>query len=306
VPELILHHYELSPFSEKARRILAYKELEWSAVRAPAIMPKPELLALTGGYRRIPVLQIENHVYCDTALIARVLEALVPEPTLYPTPLAQAVAEWFDGPVFEAVMPFVARPTRFDEAMRLLKPEELAGIGADRAAMHEGARRRGMSHRTAKATLAIYLVRLERAVAASEFILGDEPSIADFSAYHSVWLLDKIAPDPLAPHTQIRAWMERVAAIEGEEPKNLTGEEAIEICRSSAEWEPDDAFDESAGFEKDELVSISTTDYGCDPIAGTLVQSTLSEIAIRREDERAGTVYVHFPRIGYEITKKLA
>jgi len=100
--------------------------------------------------------------------------------------------------------------------------------------------------------------------------------------------------------------MERVAAIEGEEPKTLTSEEAIEICRSSAEWEPDDAFDESSGFENGELVSISSTDYGCDPVVGTLVQSTLSEVAIRREDERAGAVYVHFPRIGYEITKKPA
>ncbi|MEY4577459.1 MAG: hypothetical protein RL701_2162, partial [Pseudomonadota bacterium] len=65
---LILHHYEASPFSEKIRRILAYKQQPWTAVRAPAVMPKADLLALTGGYRKIPVLQVGNHVYCDTAL----------------------------------------------------------------------------------------------------------------------------------------------------------------------------------------------------------------------------------------------
>jgi glutathione S-transferase len=151
VPDLILHHYEISPYSEKIRRILAYKELSWSAVRAPAIMPKPDLIALTGGYRRIPVLQIENHVYCDTALIARVLEALDPEPTLYPTPHAQMLAEWFDGPVFDAVMPFVARPTRFDEAMRLLTQDELTGIGQDRASMWASSGRPRKSFRAAKA-----------------------------------------------------------------------------------------------------------------------------------------------------------
>ena len=79
---LILHQYELSPFSEKIRRILAYKRLPWTAVRAPAVMPKPELVALTGGYRKIPVLQIANHVYIDTALIARQLDRICPLPSL--------------------------------------------------------------------------------------------------------------------------------------------------------------------------------------------------------------------------------
>jgi glutathione S-transferase len=47
-------------------------------------MPKPDLLALTGGYRRTPNLQIGADIYCDTALIARVLDELQPSPTLYP------------------------------------------------------------------------------------------------------------------------------------------------------------------------------------------------------------------------------
>jgi glutathione S-transferase len=303
VPEIILHQYEMSPFSEKIRRILAYKGLPWHSVRAPAIMPKPDLIALTGGYRRIPVLQVDNHVYCDTALIARVLEALDPEPTLYPTPLAQCLAEWFDSAVFEAAVPFVAKPTRVDEAMRLLKPEELAGMVSDRIAMRENARRPAMGFRAAKPLLAVYLTRLDRAVAASEFLLGDAPSIADFSAYHVVWLLDKIAPEPLAKHVQLRAWMERIAAIEGEEPSPMTGEEAIEVCRRADPWEPTAVFDEEPGFAQGETVTVRATDYGCDPIRGTLVQSLLGEIAIEREDPRAGTVYVHFPRVGYDIIR---
>ena len=305
MPEIILHQYELSPFSEKIRRILAYKELPYHSVRAPAIMPKPELVALTGGYRKIPVLQVHNHVYCDTALIARVLEALEPEPTLYPTPLAQGLSEWFDSTVFEAAAPFVGRPTRLDDAMRLLKPEELAGMVADRIAMRESGPRKPIGFRAAKAMLAIYLTRLDRAVATSDFVLGDAPSIVDFSAYHVVWLLDKIAPEPLAKHANLRAWMERVAAIEGEEPTPMTAEEALEVCRTSEPWEPapEEPFDEEPGFAKGEIVTVRANDYGCDPVKGTLVQSLLGEIAIRREDPRAGTVYVHFPRVGYEIAR---
>jgi len=36
---LILHHYEASPFSEKIRLALALKNLKWSSVDIPVIMP---------------------------------------------------------------------------------------------------------------------------------------------------------------------------------------------------------------------------------------------------------------------------
>ena len=48
------------------------------------VSPKPELPPLPGGFRRIPVLQIGADVYCDSQLIARVLERLHPRPTMYP------------------------------------------------------------------------------------------------------------------------------------------------------------------------------------------------------------------------------
>ena len=82
--ELILHHYDTSPFSEKVRMMLGYKRLKWRSVTIPIVAPKPDLVALTGGYRRTPVLQIGADIYCDTALIARTLDRLHPAPTLYP------------------------------------------------------------------------------------------------------------------------------------------------------------------------------------------------------------------------------
>ena len=55
---LILHHYPTSPFAEKVRLIMGYKKLSWQGVTIPMVMPKPDLMPLTGGYRRTPVLQI--------------------------------------------------------------------------------------------------------------------------------------------------------------------------------------------------------------------------------------------------------
>jgi hypothetical protein len=64
--DIILHHYETSPYSEKVRLGLGLKGLAWESVEIPVIMPKPDLTALTGGYRKTPVLQIGADIYCDS------------------------------------------------------------------------------------------------------------------------------------------------------------------------------------------------------------------------------------------------
>ena len=60
-------------------------------------------VALTGGYRRTPVLQVGADIFCDTALICDVLEHVQPAPTLYPEPskgLARILAHWADTTLF--------------------------------------------------------------------------------------------------------------------------------------------------------------------------------------------------------------
>jgi len=71
----ILHHYDFSNFSEKVRLMLGLKGIAWDSVEIPSHLPKPDYLPLTGGYRRTPSLQIGADVYCDTHLIAEVIEA---------------------------------------------------------------------------------------------------------------------------------------------------------------------------------------------------------------------------------------
>ena len=80
--DIVLHHYPTSPFSEKIRLVLGYKQLAWKSVIIPSIMPKPDMLALTGGYRKTPFMQIGADIYCDSALICDVLEHRKIEPTL--------------------------------------------------------------------------------------------------------------------------------------------------------------------------------------------------------------------------------
>lgn len=300
--DLILHQYEVSPFSEKIRRILAWKKLPWVAVRAPAVMPKPELLALTGGYRRIPVLQIGKHVYCDSALIARVLEQRCPEPSLYPNAGAEVIAEWADSNLFEATLPLIMRPTHFDDLIRGLTQAELAAMGEDRKAMRRDALRSPPHPKVVLGYLHVYLTRLESWLADKPYLLGDQPCIADFSAYHSLWLARRLSPNALAPFASIAAWMQRIAAIPDAPSRSISAEEAIAIARQSQESpEVAEGLPDPSGLRVGQQVRVSAADYARDAITGTLVGLGANEIVLRREDERAGSIHVHFPRLAFDL-----
>ena len=77
--EIIFHHYVASPFSEKIRVVLGMKGLAWRSVEIPNMMPKPDLMPLTGGYRKTPVMQFGADIYCDTQIIIRELERRFPD-----------------------------------------------------------------------------------------------------------------------------------------------------------------------------------------------------------------------------------
>jgi glutathione S-transferase len=110
MPEIIFHQYAMSPFSEKIRKIFALKNVEYREVDQPAWMPKPHLTPMTGGYRRIPVLQIGADIYCDSALIARTIEKHHPSPSIHPggnIVAAEGAAMWADKTLFFSTVPLV-------------------------------------------------------------------------------------------------------------------------------------------------------------------------------------------------------
>ena len=136
--ELILHHYAASPFAEKLRLVLGFKRLVWRSVDIPMILPKPDVVALTGGYRRTPFMQIGADIYCDTALMCRVLDSMQPEPPLYPNEVAgvaQIVAQWADSALFWIAAPYTMQPAGAVHLMPGATLETLKAFAADRAAM---------------------------------------------------------------------------------------------------------------------------------------------------------------------------
>ncbi|HEY0844727.1 MAG TPA: glutathione S-transferase family protein [Noviherbaspirillum sp.] len=306
--DLVFHHYPNSPFSEKIRLIFGYKRLHWKSVLIPAVMPKPNLTALTGGYRRTPVLQIGADVYCDTALIADVLERIAPEPALYPQGsegLARTIAQWADSTLFWTMIAYVFQPVAIPYLLGPLTPEQMKAFGADRAAMRGNAPR--MSVQEATGNLREYLRRIENMLAgANPFLLGAHASIADFSVYHCVWFIQLAHPlaGILDATPRLKEWSNRMREIGHHASEKLHAEAALEIARNST---PVDAtqqpFVDTHGIALGDRVTITPTDYALDPVEGELVVSSDKEFAVRRSDSQAGTVVVHFPRIGFQLKK---
>jgi glutathione S-transferase len=298
--DLILHHYEASPFSEKARLVLGVKGLAWKSVRIPAVMPKPDVIALTGGYRKTPILQIGNHIYCDTALMTRVIEALHPTPPLLRDPHAIVIGEWADTELFLNAVTLSRRPTRFDLIMTMMEQDELVRMRDDRTAMGDGARRMPPPFATAKSQMPILLGRLEAMLGDKPFLCGDKPTIADLCAFHPLYLVDILTTEYLGGFDKVSAWRQRIAAIGHGTHESITSGDAIDICRNAKPAAlPTEA--DPNGPAIGSTVRVSACDLGREATEGTVVLVGENEIALRRHDERAGEVIVHFPRYGYDV-----
>jgi glutathione S-transferase len=311
--ELILHHYPTSPFAEKIRLILGHKKLAWKSVLIPAIMPKPDVVALTGGYRRTPVLQVGADVYCDTALICDVLEHLAPEPTLYPAHLkgvCRIFSQWADSTLFWAAMAYNFQPKGAAQVFADWPPELGKAFGEDRKAMRVNM----TSLRPADATSAYrsYLRRIAHMADEHDFLFGIEPCVSDFSAYHPLWFTRVRTPalaDILSPTPSVIEWMDRMQAIGQGLPEKFGAADAIEVAKK-AEPRPaggnlllDSAFQDDHGIALGARVTITPESFGTEATEGELIAATRTHYTLRRADPRAGTVHVHFPRIGYVLKK---
>jgi glutathione S-transferase len=307
--DIVLHHYPTSPFSEKIRLVLGYKNLAWKSVIIPVIMPKPDVVALTGGYRKTPFLQIGCDVYCDTTLICDVLEHLQPAPTLYPEShkgLARVFAQWCDSTLFWAAMGYNLQPKGAASMFEGTPAEIAKAFGADRAAMSSGMTR--LRPGDAAAAYKSYLRRLASMLDGQDYLMGAVPCIADFSAYHPLWFTRKRVPvmaGILDATPAVLAWMDRMNAIGHGGMEKYSAIEAIAACADSAGASAplDEYFQDDHGIALGSTVSIGAESFGQEATVGVLRAASRTRYTLERQDPRAGMVHVHFPRIGYVLKK---
>ena len=303
--DLILHHYPNSPFSEKVRVAFGIKQLAWKSVEIPNIMPKPDLMPLTGGYRKTPVLQIGADIYCDTQLMMLEIERHSPEKPLLPVGQegeARAVTMWIDRNIFWAAVGVVmgAIGDKLPEAFAKDRTE-FSGRSFD-AARLKAAQPFARDQTYAQLLLAEEMLRDGR-----PFLLGAVPSLADCALYNPVWFLQVRmgqgdAPAPLDRLPKIVEWSKKMKAFGSGKPTPMTGAEALDVAKAAtpAATKVDDK--DPSGLKAGQKISVTPDDTGKVPVTGELVGLTPDRISIKRNDERVGDVVVHFPRAGFIAT----
>jgi glutathione S-transferase len=312
MPDIILHHYPRSPYAEKVRLALGLKGLSYASVTVPVWMPKPDLMPLTGGYRRTPVMQVGADIFCDTQLILHQIERMHPEPSLFPggtEALATTLGWGIERSIFIPAVGMVVGLTGQTYPRELLEDRrDFFGFS--------------LEQRDMLAQQSLFVNRLHAHLArlvgmlgdGRPFLLGAQASAADLCAYHPLWHLrraggaSEAARTVLALLPPLRAllpWMDRIAAIGHGTPRDLPAAQALAIARSAEPAALDGVASDPAaaaplGVAVGKPIRVSADDSGRDPVTGRLVGVSDYAIIVRRTDPTVGEINVHFPRAGFD------
>jgi glutathione S-transferase len=298
----ILHHFDTSPFSEKVRLLFGLKGMAWKSVIIPSMMPKPDYLPLTGGYRRTPSLQIGADVYCDTQVILAEIERRWPAPQAVRGGMDWAINLWADRPFFQATVPIIFGAIGDSVPAAFIKDREaMSGRPFDTAAMKAAGPPLSQQWRSQAGWIEDQLAQTE-----GGWLQADGPGLADIAAYMNVWFLGGALPDTLKALTEgmpnLAAWSAKVAGLGHGKPEAMTGPEALAVAKAASPA-PAPAHDDNdpLGLKPGAAVTVMADDYGRDPVRGALVAANRERVVVARDDDTVGTVHVHFPRAGYFV-----
>ncbi|PCJ45159.1 MAG: glutathione S-transferase [Moraxellaceae bacterium] len=299
---VILHNYHMSPFSEKIRAMFGYTQIQWSSVRTKEMPPRPLLQPLTGGYRKIPVMQIGADVFCDTRTITTELASITNKPELALENCDEEIQDFVhkvDLEIFFACIIYASSKDLRKKATENLSYMELARLVWDRLNMGRTANVKISTGKAANRIVTGHIESLQQKLQ-DDFLYGQEPNIADFSAYHSLWFIRDLAKKTILKHyPSINTWMDRIKHFGNGQNVEMVGEEALLIAKNS------DPRSITIEHQQDPLigrtVSIAPNDYGQNPTKGQLVGATATQWIVSNNDKKTGLIHIHFPKYGFDV-----
>lgn len=300
--DLILHHYAMSPFSEKIRAMLGYAQINWQSCITREMPPRPVLARLAGGYRKVPVAQMGADIFCDSKIIAAEIAQLSQKTLLAVENLdaeQQAYIANVDLDLFFASL-FVSGTTALGrKAFNAMSLLDLGRFLADRIKVGRTAKVRAVSPSKAKALIKQHLADLEQRLN-QDFLFGLQATHADFSTYHSLWFIHELAEAPfLQGHPKVLAWLARMKAFGHGTHSCVSEQHALQAAAQATPRAIADEHRQDALIG--EKVSIAPVDYARDATMGILVGVTPERYILARQDADVGTLHVHFPRQGYKL-----
>lgn len=298
----ILHHYAMSPFSEKVRAMLGYTGMEWQSHVTREMPPRPAMAQLAGGYRKTPVAQQGADIFCDSRVIASEIAAASGKPLLAlencSDPVRAFVQEVDLDIFFACIMAGGSKQMR-EKARQSMSLLDLARFAWDRLQIGRTAKVKIVKPREAMPKVRAHLARME-SLLQQDFLFGPEPCHGDFSAYHSLWFVRDLAERHfVSEYPKTTAWMDRIKAFGHGSRVEISTESALEQARKAQPRAIADEHRQDALIGK--KVNVAPSDYGRDATSGTLVGSTPERWILARQSGDLGTVHVHFPKAGFVL-----
>ena len=301
---LILHQYDISPFSQKAQKMMGLKGLSWQSVEMPMIAPKPHVEALTGGYRGTPVLQIGRDVFIDNWMIARALDELD----------ATAPAINAQGGLRDAAL--------YAWGERLFKPllhAALAAYQSEWEADFLADRKRvfpdvdfdtlDVSDPDRRSQVRAYLGTVEAQLNMGQAFLGGAQADSwDIHVWGMVWMIHSALP-ALMPivetFPQLTDWYERMSALGTGDRED----EAIEVAWRALKEGPTRPLPDTPDLEPlapwvGEVVDISAGSADRGSASGRLLAVDHEQVVLDVEPISGEAAQVWFPRFGYHFKQR--
>lgn len=301
---LILHQYDTSPFSQKAQKMMGLKELSWQSVEMPMIAPKPDVEALTGGYRGTPVLQIGRDVFIDNWMIARALDEFdasgpainaqggLREAALY------AWGERLFTPLLHAAL--AAYQSEWDADFLADRKRVFPDVDFDTLDVSDPDRR---------SQVRAYLGTVEAQLGLDQdFLGGAQADSCDIHVWGMVWMIHSALP-ALMPIVEtfprLTDWYERVSALGTGDREDVKIDVAWQSLKDGpARPLPDTPDQEPLAPWVGEVVDIAAGSADRGSASGRLLAVDHEQVVLGVEPISGEAAQVWFPRFGYHLRQR--
>jgi glutathione S-transferase len=300
---LILHHYDISPFSQKAQKMMGLKGLDWLSVEMPLIAPKPDVEALTGGYRGTPILQVGADVFIDNWMIARALDSRAPAAPLNPRgPLeAAALYAWCERlfiPLLHSA--FATYKNQWEPDFLADRKQVFPDVDFDSLHIADPDRRSQVN-----AFLGEAAAQLGRG---ASFLGGETPDGGDVHVWGMIWMIYSALPDlvPLVErYEEIMDWHERMERLGRGGRTDVTFDAAWDALRAGHfQPLPDTPMTEPLRDWLGARVEVSAGSADRGMATGRLIAVDQHQVVIATTPLGGAEAHVWFPRFGYHLNRQ--
>jgi glutathione S-transferase len=249
------------------------------------------------------VAQIGADVFCDTRAISSEIARISGKPELALENCSEAIQQFVRHTDLEVFLACILSAPGGTLLRKLWKGSSLLNVGrflVDRINMGRKATVKAMGPKQAKQIVRSHLENMEQMLAATPFLFGDMPTIADFSAYHSLWFIRDMGESRYVDRfANVSVWMDRMATFGHGRFTEVSAEHALDVALSAEPRALPESIDNVANGQ---VITISPDDYGQVPVSGNLLAGTAHGWVLGREHPRVGRVNVHFPKQGFVIS----